>query len=229
MFFRAAEGDAGAAGAGAAGAGAKGAGAGSATEPGAGGEADKGEGSRSAAWKAAEQHKAENAVLKAELNAYKAKESAAADDLAKKNGEHEKLASKYQKEAIDAKAAASKAVLRAALVEAAVKNDLQTSRLALVDVSKVTVAEDGTVTGVDEAFAALKKNDPGAFGSGDVKNKNTETSRGGAGGKAFDASSIKTPEDVSKLSRADRQAYIRSQGVSTGTKTDFMTGQPKAN
>ena len=208
MLFREGEadkGNAGAAGAGAAGAGAKGAGAGSATEPGAGGEGDKGEGSRSAAWKAAEQYKAENVDLKRWKSEREAADVKAEEARAKKNGEYEQIAEKAKAEAATAREQGNKAVMRAALIEGAVANGLPVGRLALVDTSKVTIAADGTVAGIKEAFDALKAADPGAFGTADVKIKDSTTSRGTAGGADFSEAEIKR---VASLGQREMRAWL---------------------
>lgn len=207
MFFRAAEGDAGAAGAGAAG----GAGAGAAgSKPAAGAGAGEGggegaDGSRSKAWQAAEEFKTRALAAEGKLKEIEAEKSKSEEARMKKNGEYEQIAEKAKTEAATAREQANKAVMRAALIEAAVANDLSVGRLALVDTSKVTIAADGTVAGIKEAFEALKAADPGAFGTAEVKTKDTTTSRGTAGGADFSEAEIRR---VASLGPREMRAWL---------------------
>lgn len=69
------------------------------------------------------------AAAQKELDEYRAKEKAAAEELAKKNGEHEKIANAYKAEAEAAKAAASKLERKFAVQAALLESGLDRSRL----------------------------------------------------------------------------------------------------
>ncbi len=223
------EAKAGAAGAGAdGGAGGTGA-AGSAAEGAGKGAEGEAEGkSRSKAWEAAEAHKKEAADLKTKLAGYEKKERDAADADALKKGEYEKLAKQKDEVATQAQARADRAVRKAALIEEGTKLGLSSPDfLRMLDVESVKV--DGeTVTGAAEAMKALKVAHPECFGVPDLKNKDTTTSRGTAGGEAFDPGSVRSVADVEKLSPENRKAYIRSRGGAGVARLDPLTGARKA-
>lgn len=118
-----------------------------------------------------------------ELKTLKQQQSDAEAERLKKQGEFEKLAEQHKKEAEDAKAQVKTMQINNALFVAASKLGAQDAAVVakLVDQDKLTIDDNGNVSGAEEALKALQQTSPYLF----TKGASTQVGGGdsnGAGG-----------------------------------------------
>lgn len=144
-----------------------------------------------------------------ELKSLKDKQAKAEQDALKEQGKHQELAEAKSKEADEYKNKFESSVRNNAVIVEATKLGVHDANVVakLIDGSKLTINEDGTVQGAAEAVADLQKSNPYLFKTGSTtKMGGDDTGGGNSQAHEFSASQFKDAafykENQAKMDKA---------------------------